>query len=209
MNRSTLEHLESSPVIAVLRKPPEEKIFHITEALIQGGITNLELTMQGPESLRLLEEINKRYSSDAWIGAGTVIDESTAASAIIAGASFIFSPNCSPDVIKTAKRHQVISIPGILTPTEMVTAVEAGADAVKIFPASAFGPRYIKELKGPFPDIPMIPTGGISEENIAEYMKAGVIACGMGSSLIDKQSIENGYYEELTNRAVRIMKAVR
>ncbi|WP_096437318.1 bifunctional 4-hydroxy-2-oxoglutarate aldolase/2-dehydro-3-deoxy-phosphogluconate aldolase [Alteribacter populi] len=206
---SNLEQLKHSPVIAVLRTPPEDKVFNIVEALLEGGITNLELTMQQPDSADMLAELNRRYGDRAWIGAGTVMDEVTAVNAIHAGASFIFSPNYNEKVVKAAKRYGVISIPGVLTPSEMVQAVEQGADCVKIFPASAFGPRYIKELKGPFPQIPVIPTGGISEENIQEYWNAGAIACGMGSSLLDKQAIENSQFSELTKRAKRIMSKLK
>ncbi|PYZ95594.1 2-dehydro-3-deoxyphosphogluconate aldolase [Alteribacter lacisalsi] len=206
---SNLKQLEESPVIAVLRTPPEDKVYDIVEALLEGGITNLELTMQKPDSARTLAELNKRYGDRAWIGAGTVMDEVTAVNAIHAGAAFIFSPNYNESVVKAAKRYGVISIPGVLTPTEMVQAVEHGADCVKVFPASAFGPRYIKELKGPFPHIPIVPTGGIHEENIQDYWNAGAVACGMGSSLVDSKAVESSSFHEITARARRIMSKVK
>ncbi|MBB5173835.1 bifunctional 4-hydroxy-2-oxoglutarate aldolase/2-dehydro-3-deoxy-phosphogluconate aldolase [Texcoconibacillus texcoconensis] len=207
MVESGLKKLEKSPIIAVLRRPPKDQVFSIVEAIINGGITNLELTMEGPESLTVLKELNERFSDRAWIGAGTVLDETTAINAIHAGASFIFSPNYNENVVKAAKRYGVTAIPGVLTPTEIVNAVEAGADAVKIFPASTLGPKYIKELKGPLPHIPMVPTGGVGEDNIGEYMQAGVLACGVGGSLLDKQLIADENYEELTNRAKRLVDA--
>ncbi|WP_343033623.1 bifunctional 4-hydroxy-2-oxoglutarate aldolase/2-dehydro-3-deoxy-phosphogluconate aldolase [Alkalicoccus luteus] len=201
----TFPMFETSPIIAVIRKPPKEHVFSLVEALLKGGVTNLELTMQEHDSADTIHELVHRYGKEAWIGAGTVIDEAQAAAAVQAGASFIFSPNMDRRVIQTAKKLGAVSIPGVLTPTEALQAVEAGADCVKVFPASAFGPRYIKELKGPLPHVPIIPTGGIDRTNIADFREAGAIACGLGGSLVDRKLIDSGNFSELTSRAEELV----
>lgn len=203
------ERFTDSPVIAVLRNPPAEAFHDIVRALEAGGVTNLEVTIQSDESLDLLRQAIAHYSETCWIGAGTVTSPELAKQAIDAGAQFLFAPNSLKEVIQTGKDAGVVTIPGVMTPTEMVTAMNDGADAVKVFPASVFGPQYLNELKGPLPSIPMIPTGGVNETNIGAYMKAGAIAAGMGGSLLNQDLIKKGDFSGLTELAKRCVKEAK
>ncbi|MFB4164518.1 bifunctional 4-hydroxy-2-oxoglutarate aldolase/2-dehydro-3-deoxy-phosphogluconate aldolase [Alteribacillus sp. JSM 102045] len=209
MKKNAMESLQKSPVIAVIRRPPQEKMLQIAEALLAGGVKHMEITMEKPESAELIQQVKEKFGDQALVGAGTVLDEPSAVRAIHAGADFIFSPNLNLDVVKAAKRYGVTSIPGVMTPTEVVTAYEAGADIVKIFPAATLGSAYLKELKGPLPHIPMIPTGGVNAANIQEFIDNGALAVGAGGSLIDKQAIEEGDFEKVTEKAKELFSGLR
>ncbi|SDH66949.1 bifunctional 4-hydroxy-2-oxoglutarate aldolase/2-dehydro-3-deoxy-phosphogluconate aldolase [Alteribacillus bidgolensis] len=207
--RNTIESLQNSPVIAVIRRPPQDKMLDIAEALLAGGVKHMEITMEKPESADLIQQVKEEFGDRALVGAGTVLDEPSAVRAIHTGADFIFSPNLNCDVVRAAKRYGVTSIPGVMTPTEVVSAYEAGADVVKIFPAATLGPGYLKELKGPLPHIPMIPTGGVNASNIQEFIDNGAVAVGVGGSLMDKQAIEEGNLEKLTQNAKTLFSGLR
>jgi 2-dehydro-3-deoxyphosphogluconate aldolase / (4S)-4-hydroxy-2-oxoglutarate aldolase len=156
----------------------------------------------------MIGRIAGEYSGEVLVGAGTVLDAETARAVILAGASFIVAPNLNLDVIRMAKRYDRIVVPGALTPTEILTAWEAGADLVKIFPASSLGPQYIKDLLGPLPQIAMIPTGGVTLENAGQYIKAGAKAIATGSNLVNPKWLKEGKLDEITKMAAAFVAAV-
>ncbi|PIC98571.1 MULTISPECIES: bifunctional 4-hydroxy-2-oxoglutarate aldolase/2-dehydro-3-deoxy-phosphogluconate aldolase [unclassified Sporosarcina] len=196
-----LKVIEENGVVVVLRKIHPERINKVIETLVNSGIKVLEITADSENSYDTIRDMKKRYGDQVLIGAGTVIDKETAKLAADAQADFIFSPNLDVEVIQTANRYGCISIPGVYTPTEIVTAYTAGADLVKVFPAATLGPSYFKDLQGPLAHIPMMPTGGIGLENMGEFLANGAIAIGVGSSLLNKKLIDTGNYEELSEKA--------
>ncbi len=204
-----LMQINSSGVVAVIRRQRSEDVLPLAEALVKGGVTTLEITVDSDRSYQLIGEVKKHLGTTALVGAGTVLDAETAHTAIQAGADFIFSPTFNTDLIEMTKRYGVISIPGVLTPSEMVEAYQAGADLVKIFPASAFGPSYIKDLQGPLGHIPMIPTGGVNVENIGTYIANGAVAAGVGGSLVKQQFIDDQDFESITMLAEQFTEAVK
>ncbi|AZR71970.1 2-dehydro-3-deoxyphosphogluconate aldolase [Anoxybacter fermentans] len=197
-----LKVIEDTGLVAVIRGMELAKMANIAKALVAGGVKALEITMNSSQPLKMIEEVKSLLEdTDVIIGAGTVLDPETARAAILAGAEFIFAPNLNLKVIELCRRYDKLVMPGVMTPTEIVTAWEAGADLVKVFPAQVVGPEFIKSVKGPLNHIKMIPTGGINLDNAADYIKAGAIALGVGGSLLDKKAIANEDYEILTERA--------
>ncbi|UAL50633.1 bifunctional 4-hydroxy-2-oxoglutarate aldolase/2-dehydro-3-deoxy-phosphogluconate aldolase [Bacillus sp. CMF21] len=172
-------------VVAVIRGATPESIISIGNALKDGGVTALEITMETPRAASVIEAAAAYFGAEVLVGAGTVLDPETARVAILSGAKFIFSPTVRKETITMAKRYGVISVPGAFTPTEILTAYEYGADLIKVFPADAFGPSYLKNIAGPLPHIPLMPTGGVDLHNTADYMKAGAVAVGVGSTLVN------------------------
>ncbi|WP_085506105.1 bifunctional 4-hydroxy-2-oxoglutarate aldolase/2-dehydro-3-deoxy-phosphogluconate aldolase [Thalassobacillus devorans] len=206
---NVFKKIEQNKVIAVLRGMSPEKVLPAAEALVNGGVKTLEITADTPEIEALLAKLNTRFDDDVIIGAGTVLDTQTAATLIDAGANFIFSPNVCTETISVTKEKGVISIPGALTPTEIVEAYQSGADAVKVFPANALGPNYLKSINGPLSHIPLVPTGGINQENMPFYFQKNVIAVGLGRSLVNADAInQHNNYIELTNKARAFMALV-
>ncbi|WP_226658865.1 bifunctional 4-hydroxy-2-oxoglutarate aldolase/2-dehydro-3-deoxy-phosphogluconate aldolase [Guptibacillus hwajinpoensis] len=204
-----LMQIHSSGVVAVIRRQRPEDVVPLAEALVKGGVTTLEITVDSEQSYHLIGEVKKRLGTTALVGAGTVLDAETAKTAIQAGADFIFSPIYSKSLIEMAKRYGVISMPGVLTPSEMVEAYQAGADIVKVFPASAFGPSYIKDLQGPLGHISMIPTGGVTVENIGTYIANGAVAAGVGGSLVKQTFIDSQDFASITTLAEQFSEAVK
>jgi len=178
------------------------------EAIANGGIRAAEITMTVPGAVRVLEKLAGRFGGNLLVGAGTVLDPETARACILAGAEFIVSPSLKLATMEMAKRYSKPVFPGALTPTEVLTAWEAGADAVKIFPCgNVGGAKYIKALKGPFPQIEMIPTGGVNLETIGDFLKAGACAVGVGGELVDAKLIAQGRFDLLTERAREFVAA--
>lgn len=202
-----LRYIEQSGLIAVIRGLEPNEALKTAEALFEGGVTVLEVTVDTPGAFESIEALVDSMKGKALIGAGTVLDPAIAAAAIRAGAAFLFAPNLNEDVIKTANRHGRMAIPGVMTPTEMVHAVEAGAQAVKLFPANVLGPGYVKQVRAPLPHIPVIPTGGIGPDNAGEYIKAGAIAVGAGGGLLG-DDVAAGRFDRITARARELVAAV-
>ncbi|MCM3790112.1 bifunctional 4-hydroxy-2-oxoglutarate aldolase/2-dehydro-3-deoxy-phosphogluconate aldolase [Domibacillus indicus] len=197
-----LERLKEGKLVAVIRGAQPEQVIPIAQALQEGGIVSLEITADTPKVCSVIEGVKETFGDNIIVGAGTVLDPETARAVIMAGAEFIFSPTVNVETIKMAKRYGVISIPGALTPTEILTAYEHGADLIKVFPAGAMGAGYFKDLKGPLPHIPLMPTGGITLDNIADYFKAGAAAAGLGSALVNPAKLQTEEsYKELTKMA--------
>ncbi|MFV9511343.1 bifunctional 4-hydroxy-2-oxoglutarate aldolase/2-dehydro-3-deoxy-phosphogluconate aldolase [Tepidibacillus sp. LV47] len=205
-----LQEIMENGVVAIIRGAKPENILPIAKALKDGGIKTLEITVETPKVLTLIEKVSDEFGDDLIVGAGTVLDPVTARAAIMSGAKFIFSPTVNVETIQMAKRYGVISIPGALTPTEIITAYEHGADIIKVFPANVFGPKYLKDIHGPLPHIPLMPTGGLDLTNVADYIKAGGVAVGIGSSLVNtKKMIDETYLKELESNASKFVLAVR
>jgi 2-dehydro-3-deoxyphosphogluconate aldolase/(4S)-4-hydroxy-2-oxoglutarate aldolase len=205
----SVEEIKKRSVVAVLRGATVDSIGPIAEALKEGGVTALEITMETPKAARIIEKAADLFGDELLIGAGTVLDAETARAAIMAGARFIFSPTVNPETIRMTKRYGVISVPGAFTPTEILHAYENGADLVKVFPAASVGPAYFKNIAGPLPHIPLMPTGGINLVNAIDYIRAGAVAVGIGSSLIDaNRDLTDLYLQEVTRSAKKLMEEI-
>ncbi|WP_096199023.1 bifunctional 4-hydroxy-2-oxoglutarate aldolase/2-dehydro-3-deoxy-phosphogluconate aldolase [Bacillus sp. FJAT-45350] len=204
-----LQQIKDNGVVAIIRGANPKSILSIAGALKDGGVKTLEITVETPRVLPLIEEVASKFGDELIVGAGTVLDPETARAAIMAGAQFIFSPTVNVETIRTTKRYGVISIPGALTPTEILTAYENGADVIKVFPANIFGPNYLKDIHGPLPQVPLMPTGGIDLHNLTDYIKAGAVAVGLGGSLVKKQDVTEQSLEELRQKASQFVEAVK
>ncbi len=195
-------------VVAVIRASSADEAIKIASACIDGGISAIEVTFTVPGAKDVIEKLSQTFDQDKLlIGAGTVLDPETARIAILAGASFIVSPSFDEHTAKLCHRYQIPYLPGCLTITEMVKALESGVDIIKLFPGSAFGPSYVKAIKGPLPYVNLMPTGGVSLENIEEWVQAGVIAVGIGGELT-KPAL-SGHFDEVTKRAEAFVSAFK
>ncbi|PLR76769.1 2-dehydro-3-deoxyphosphogluconate aldolase [Bacillus sp. V3-13] len=204
------DEIQENGIVAVIRGALPSTIVPIAKALKRGGVKTLEITVETPRVLSLIEKVNLELQDEVIVGAGTVLDPETARSALMAGAKFIFSPTVNTETIRLTKRYGAVSIPGAFTPTEILTAYENGADYVKVFPACAVGPSYIKDIHGPLPHLPLIVTGGIDMSNVGLYIKAGAVAAGIGSSLVNtKEPISEHYLLELERKATDFVMAVK
>jgi len=204
-----LKHLMDGKAVAIVRLDSGERLVQVAEALKAGGITVIEFTVSTPGAIDMIQEASSRFGDDVLLGAGTVLDPETARAAILAGAQFIVTPALNLATIELCHRYGKPIVPGALTPTEMLTAWEAGADMVKVFPASLGGPGYIKSVLAPLPQLRLVPTGGVSADNAADYLKAGAVALGVGGKLVDKAAVARGDWDAITSEAQRLVKAVR
>lgn len=194
--------LGENGIIAVLRGVDRERIVPVARAIHDGGVRGIEITADDDHVGEKITAVSDALAStDAIVGAGTVLEETTAQDVIDAGAEFVFAPNVDPDVVEACNRNGVVSGPGVMTPTEAVTAVDAGADVLKLFPATTVGPEHIGALQGPLGDLPIVPTGGISTENITEFFDAGAVAVGIGSAIVDYRAIEKNEMERVRETA--------
>jgi 2-dehydro-3-deoxyphosphogluconate aldolase / (4S)-4-hydroxy-2-oxoglutarate aldolase len=180
----------------------------VANALMAGGVTAIEITMTVPRAVELIEELSRTLPM-ALIGAGTVTDPATARAVIDAGAKFVVSPVFRPGVVEACHERGVPACPGCFSPTEILSAWEMGADVVKVFPATSLGPGYIKDLRGPFPSIKLMPTGGVSHANAAEWIRAGAVAIGAGSSLVDAKAVAARQFATITANARAFVNAVK
>jgi len=205
---SVIERLISQGVLGIIRIHTPEDLVAIAKALYAGGLSCLEITLNTPGALRAIEAAQQEFP-EAIIGAGTVLDAASAYQAILVGAKFLVTPVVRLDVLEVAHRYGVPAIIGAMTPSEILAAWEAGAAMVKVFPANVLGPKYIQEVRGPFPQILLVPTGGITAENAPDFIKAGAALVCAGSWLVDKKAIVEGRYEVLTERARALVEAVK
>jgi 2-dehydro-3-deoxyphosphogluconate aldolase/(4S)-4-hydroxy-2-oxoglutarate aldolase len=196
-------------VLAVMRAPSKEMLADIGRALLEGGVSIIEVTMTTPKAIAAIESLADQFGDRAVIGVGTVIDPSAASDAIRAGAQFVVSPGFDRAVVETTKRYGKLSIPGALTPTEILTAWSAGADVVKVFPSTAFGPAYFKDLLAPLPQLRLTPTGGVDLKNAADWIKAGAVFLGVGSALVTRDAMSRGDWPSITANARGFVDAVR
>src|SRR5918911_3581365 len=196
-------------VVPVVRTSSAESAIRAIEAIYEGGIRAAEITMTVPGAIRALEKVADRFGGKIMLGAGTVLDPETARSCMLAGAEFFVTPSLKVETIEMAKRYSKVICPGALTPTEVLAAWDAGADIVKIFPAgNVGGPKYIKALKGPFPHIEMIPTGGVNLETAGEFLKAGACAVAVGGELVDAKSIKEGRFDVIEDRTRQYLAVI-
>ena len=205
---ATLDSLQKIGLIPVLRANSVEMAIALALAIADSGVTVLEITMTIPSALQVIQILSKDRP-DILIGAGTVLDPETARTCILEGAKFIVSPALNIKTIEMSQKHAVAVFPGALTPTEILTAWQAGADAIKVFPAGALGgPTYLASLKGPFPEIKVMPTGGVSLSNAAHFLRAGAFALGVGSDLVDANAITAGKPEIITENARKYLAII-
>ena len=204
-----IEQLEEQGGVAIVRLDDLSAAIAVTEALLAGGLSAVEFTFTNRQAGHAIEGVKAAVGDRALIGAGTVLDPETARTAILAGADFVVTPTLKPATIELCNRYRVPTVIGAFTPTEILTAWEAGADFVKVFPASAGGPRYLKDVLGPLPQLKLVPTGGVSFENAADFIRAGAAAVAMGSNLVDAQTVAAADWPTLTGRARRLLDLVR
>lgn len=203
------QELVDSGVTAVLRGIPEEKMVDVATAVHEGGVRAIELTADATRCSEQVAAVDRALvDTDAIIGVGTVMDAAAARNAIEAGADFILAPHLDEAVIEVCNREGILCIPGVMTPTEAVEAMAAGADMLKMFPASTVGPGHIGALQGPLGDVPIMPTGGVSTDNVAEYFDAGAVAVGAGSALVDYEAVADGDMEAVREQAAAFVAAV-
>jgi 2-dehydro-3-deoxyphosphogluconate aldolase/(4S)-4-hydroxy-2-oxoglutarate aldolase len=205
-----LARIREVGIVPVVRAESADEAGRAIAAIMAGGVPVLEITMTVPGAVKLIESLAARFGAEAVVGAGTVLDPETARACILAGAQFVVSPSTNLATIACCRRYGVPVMPGALTPTEVVTAWEAGADMVKIFPCSALGgASYIKALKAPLPQIDLIPTGGVNLQTAADFIKAGSTALGVGADLVDLKALREGKDALLTERAQKLVEIVR
>jgi 2-dehydro-3-deoxyphosphogluconate aldolase/(4S)-4-hydroxy-2-oxoglutarate aldolase len=215
LDRSRIvKEIEACGVVAVVRADSPEEAVGATRALLKGGVRGIEITFTVPGAADVIARLAREaqegnLEGDALLGAGTVVTEQQANAALDAGASFLVSPCVVPAVIRLGIEHGVAMMSGALTPTEIYTAHSLGSDIIKVFPASRMGPAYFKDIKGPFPHIPLLPTGGVDAANAGEWIKAGAVALGVGGKLVDKDAIRAGDWDTITERARELMRAVQ
>jgi 2-dehydro-3-deoxyphosphogluconate aldolase/(4S)-4-hydroxy-2-oxoglutarate aldolase len=196
-------------VVAVIRLKDGSKLRAVVDALAAGGITALEVTMTVPRAIELIGEIAPSLPPGFLLGAGTVVEPDTARAAVRAGARYIVSPVFRPAVIEASHAAGAAAMPGCFSPTEILAAWDAGADVVKVFPATALGPAYFKDLRGPLPHVKLMPTGGVSLDNAADWIRAGAVAIGVGGALVDPALVAAADYAAITDRAKRFVERVR
>jgi 2-dehydro-3-deoxyphosphogluconate aldolase / (4S)-4-hydroxy-2-oxoglutarate aldolase len=207
--QETLEKINRLGILAVIRGPSPELTIQMVAALVKGGITGIEITYSTPNAEEVVRTLADRYGNEILLGMGTLVDAEQAEQAKSSGAQFLVSPVCEPELVKAMAATGLVTMAGALTPTEVLKAYRLGSDIVKIFPGSLTGPAYIKALKGPFPYIPVMPTGGVNKANVADWFAAGVVAVGAGSELCPPQLAKEGRFEEISQRAADFYQVVQ
>ena len=195
-------------VVAVIRMKDAAKLRRVVDAIADGGVRAIEVTMTVPGAVELIATLSRSLPNEILLGAGTVTDAATARAVIDAGARYIVSPVFRREVIAVCHERDVAAAPGCFTPTEILDAHDAGADVIKVFPATALGPQFIKDVRAPLPQVRLMPTGGVSLDNAGDWIRAGAVAVGVGSALLDTRAIEEGRFDVLTNNARRIVASV-
>lgn len=207
--QTVLEKIKELGLVSVIRGPSADLTIKMVEALVEGGVLAIEITYSTPNAEDVVSKLAKHFGDRIVLGMGTLTKPTQVASALAAGANFLVSPVCEPTLVKAMTSSGAATMVGALTPTEVFSAYEAGSDVVKVFPGSLTGPSYIKALHGPFPYIPMMPTGGVSAENVADWFAAGVVAVGAGSELCPPKLAQEGKFSEISIRAKNFAQAVQ
>jgi 2-dehydro-3-deoxyphosphogluconate aldolase/(4S)-4-hydroxy-2-oxoglutarate aldolase len=203
-----LSHILENKIVAIIRGANPADLLKVAQALHAGGVRTMEITLNSPGALASIEEISREMEGKMLVGAGTVLDPETARAALLAGAKYIISPTVNKKTIRMTKRYGAVSIPGAFSATEILAAYEYGGDIIKVFPASV-GAKYFKDIAGPLPFIPLMPTGGVSLDNIKEFHKAGAVAFGLGGALVDtSQPVTDDYLQQITDKARQFVQAV-
>ncbi len=210
MSRHTdLQRVLDLGLVAIIRAPSGEQLVQVAEALLAGGIDVLEVTFTVPGILDILKEIRAALGDRILLGAGTVLDPETARAAILAGAEFVVTPTVNPDVIRMCHRYDKLVMAGAFTPTEILTAWDAGADIVKLFPADIGGPSYLKTIHGPLPQVRLLPTGGVNLETLKDFVDAGACAVGLGSALVEQAALANGDLMRVQTQAAAFVRKMQ
>lgn len=208
--REILNQMLSEGLIPVVRVTNPKEAMDVADALKEGGVHFIEITMSVQGAIDLIKELTIKYKDEIVLGAGTVLDAETGRAALLAGAQFLVSPTLNLDLIQLGHRYSAVVIPGTMTPTEMLTAWNAGADMVKVFPAAQLGgPEYIKAVRGPLPQILIIPTGGVNLQNAGAFIKAGAVALGVGGELVDKKAIKEKKFDIIIENTRAFLKVIR
>lgn len=205
---STAQRIQEHGIVAVVRLDDLARAVPLTEALIAGGVCAVEFTFTNPKAANAIETVKSAVGERGFIGAGTVLDAETARAAILAGAEYVVTPTCKRETIELCNRYGIPTVIGAFTATEMLTAWEAGASYIKVHPASLGGPRYFKDILGPLPQLKLIPSGGVSIDNAADFIRAGAVAVALGGNLVDQKTVAAADWATLTDRARRLSEAV-
>jgi 2-dehydro-3-deoxyphosphogluconate aldolase/(4S)-4-hydroxy-2-oxoglutarate aldolase len=206
---ASLKRMLEGGIVAVVRADSGERLAKVVRALAEGGVTAAEITFTVPNAIEVIREVRREVGDAILLGAGTVLDPETARAALLAGAEYLVSPVVNLDVIRMCRRYDKLVMPGAFTPTEVLTAWEAGADIVKVFPAEVGGPPYLKALHGPLPQIRLMPTGGVDLTTAAAFLKAGACCLGVGSSLVEPKAVAAGDFERIRGLAAQYVAIVR
>lgn len=207
---SVVRRIGEVGIVPVIRAANSDEASRAVEAICQSGIPIVEITMTVPDAASVIREVVRRYGNEVLVGAGTVLSADQANLCFDAGAEFLVSPGLSHEVLSSAQACNKLAIPGALTPTELMSALASGSRLIKIFPCgSVGGPKYLKSLKGPFPDVALIPTGGVTLSNAADFILAGAFALGVGADLVDAAALSAGNHEKITQAASELVQAVR
>jgi 2-dehydro-3-deoxyphosphogluconate aldolase/(4S)-4-hydroxy-2-oxoglutarate aldolase len=204
-----LQQVLESGIVAVVRSPDSGQLVGACRALADGGVTVAEITMTVPDALDVLRAVRKELGDRILLGAGTILDPETARMALLAGAEYLVTPTLNLDVIRLCRRYSKLVMPGAFTPTEILTAWEAGADIVKVFPADVVGPAFFKAVRGPLPQVRLMPTGGVDLNTAADFLKAGACCLGVGGQLVETKAVAAGDFERIRDLARRYVTLVR
>ena len=200
--------IQATGVVAVIRLTDAAVGRDVAQALVDGGVTALEVTMTVPRAVALIEELSGVLPETCLIGAGTVVDAATAVDVMRAGARFVVGPVLRRDVIAACRERDVPVMPGCFSPTEILEAWDAGADIVKVFPATSLGPSFFKDMRGPLPHVKLMPTGGVTRENAGDWIRAGAVAIGVGTALVDATAVAQRRFSDITAAAKHFVRAV-
>ncbi|MFC1992576.1 bifunctional 4-hydroxy-2-oxoglutarate aldolase/2-dehydro-3-deoxy-phosphogluconate aldolase [Chloroflexota bacterium] len=206
---NNLQDIIDCGVVAIVRVGSAKEAIEVCGAIAKGGVKPIEVTMTVPGAIDAIKEFKDAMKGKVLVGAGTVLDPETARAVILAGAEFVVSPNLNLAVIEVCHRYGKVVIPGTFTPTEILTAWEAGADIVKVFPAGVVGPQYLRDIRGPFPQIRLTPTGGVNLENTPDFIRAGAVAVSVGTSLVDRKAVSEKKYDVITENARKFVETVK
>jgi 2-dehydro-3-deoxyphosphogluconate aldolase/(4S)-4-hydroxy-2-oxoglutarate aldolase len=208
--REIFNRMIDEGVIPVVRVSSAQEAMDVSDAIKEGGVSLIEITMSVQGAIDVIKELTRKYKDEIIMGAGTILDPETGRAALLAGAQFIVSPTLNLDLIHLAHRYSAVVIPGAMTPTEILSAWNAGVDMVKVFPAAQLGgPEYLKALKGPLPQILLVPTGGVNLQNAAAFIKAGATALGVGGELVDKTAVKEKKFNVITENTRAFLKVVK
>jgi 2-dehydro-3-deoxyphosphogluconate aldolase/(4S)-4-hydroxy-2-oxoglutarate aldolase len=208
--REVFNRMVEEGLVPVIRVSSAKEAIDVADAIKEGGVTIIEITMSVPGAIDTIKELTQKYKDEIIMGAGTILDPETGRAALLAGAQFIVTPTLNLDVIQLAHRYSAVVVPGAMTPTEILTAWNAGADMVKVFPAAQLGgPEYLKAIRGPLPQILLVPTGGVNLQNAGAFIKAGATALGVGGELVDKKAVKEKKFNIITENTRAFLKAIK
>jgi 2-dehydro-3-deoxyphosphogluconate aldolase/(4S)-4-hydroxy-2-oxoglutarate aldolase len=204
-----LQRVLDTGIVAVVRSPDSQQLVEVCRALADGGVTVVEITMTVPDALDVLRQVRKALGDRVLLGAGTILDTETGRSAILAGAEYLVAPTLDPGVIRLCQRYSKLVMPGCFTPTEILSAWQAGADIIKVFPADVLGPAFFKAVRAPLPQVRLMPTGGVDLTTAAEFLGAGACCLGVGSQLVEPKAVAAGNFERIRELARQYVQIVR